>query len=554
MVVYSYKTHSGDAAEDTFAISVDYLEEAHLKVYVDDTLQVDPTHYSVVGSDVVFVSPPAAGTNNVLIQRVTPRDWPGRGVDFSIQTFLERGVLDTNQKWIWYLLQEAHETDDAGKVTPTGPEYIRYDSVRNEWDAGRSAVDTRLGGLADPTSNDDAATKKYVDDVSTWGTSGIPQVFNLTGDGGPTYLLNDGADVETEMCVVAVENGSSVLEIQQPLADFNITKGSPNSTLVFASAVTATRRISVINLGKARGTLSIGDGTIETRHLADLAVTTGKLAADAVDSAQIADDAVDSEHLAPAAVDAAALDAAIVALANLKVTGFTSAPGGGTDQALLIGEGTGDLLQRVLAHADISDFAAGVVAQKLNSMTVPDGSVDLNSQKIVSLLDPTAAQDAATKAYVDGLGSTNDAQITRVANETLGAGANEWQIGTGWISSSYDWYQVRIHNWQVSSSVMTFSNIELHYKIGSTWYWDTLQLSSSVWMPAGAATSPTHYTFEMSSVDDAGTKMFFSVPEVEGLKSAVSTSGAVTDVMLKWTSGAYNLNTGLRATVYAGVA
>ncbi len=39
----------------------------------------------------------------------------------------------------------------------------------------------------------------------------------------------------------------------------------------------------------------------------------------------------------------------------------------------------------------------------LNSITAPTGDVSLNSHKITSLLDPTVAQDAATKAYVDSV-------------------------------------------------------------------------------------------------------------------------------------------------------
>jgi hypothetical protein len=37
----------------------------------------------------------------------------------------------------------------------------------------------------------------------------------------------------------------------------------------------------------------------------------------------------------------------------------------------------------------------------LNNIEVATGSVSMNSQKIVALLDPTLAQDAATKAYAD---------------------------------------------------------------------------------------------------------------------------------------------------------
>src|SRR5215510_10889823 len=41
---------------------------------------------------------------------------------------------------------------------------------------------------------------------------------------------------------------------------------------------------------------------------------------------------------------------------------------------------------------------------RLDTIAAPTGSVNLNSQKIISLATPTANTDAATKAYVDGVG------------------------------------------------------------------------------------------------------------------------------------------------------
>ncbi len=55
-------------------------------------------------------------------------------------------------------------------------------------------------------------------------------------------------------------------------------------------------------------------------------------------------------------------------------------------------------------HTDITDFDAGVQANRLDQMAAPTAAVPWNSQKITGLLDPTDPQDAATKAYADSSG------------------------------------------------------------------------------------------------------------------------------------------------------
>lgn len=54
-----------------------------------------------------------------------------------------------------------------------------------------------------------------------------------------------------------------------------------------------------------------------------------------------------------------------------------------------------------LTAAKVSDFDTAVRTSRLDQMAAPTASVSLNSQKITSLLDPTADTDAANKGYVD---------------------------------------------------------------------------------------------------------------------------------------------------------
>jgi len=69
-------------------------------------------------------------------------------------------------------------------------------------------------------------------------------------------------------------------------------------------------------------------------------------------------------------------------------------------------------------HGTPTHDNAAHAAVALSALGVPTGSVTLNSQKIINLLDPTSAQDAATKAYVDATAQGLDVKLSVRAAST----------------------------------------------------------------------------------------------------------------------------------------
>jgi uncharacterized membrane protein len=69
----------------------------------------------------------------------------------------------------------------------------------------------------------------------------------------------------------------------------------------------------------------------------------------------------------------------------------------------------------------ISDFNAAVQTNRLDQMAAPTAAVSMNGQRLSNLLDPTSAQDAATKNYVDSaaLGLDVKASVRAVATSNI---------------------------------------------------------------------------------------------------------------------------------------
>jgi hypothetical protein len=96
------------------------------------------------------------------------------------------------------------------------------------------------------------------------------------------------------------------------------------------------------------------------------------------------------------------------------------------DHSLYIGEGTGGAggsATTIIAVGGQAFFDSKIAATRIDQLLPPNVSVSWGSQKLTSLADPTNAQDAATKAYVDataqGLDAKASVKAATTANITL---------------------------------------------------------------------------------------------------------------------------------------
>lgn len=106
-----------------------------------------------------------------------------------------------------------------------------------------------------------------------------------------------------------------------------------------------------------------------------LPIATTDLADGAVTSAKIANETITNDDISGSAA---------IALSKLATDPLARANHTGTQSA-----------------STISDFDTQVRTSRLDQMAAPTSAVSLNAQRLTNVADPTNAQDAATKAYVD---------------------------------------------------------------------------------------------------------------------------------------------------------
>lgn len=210
--------------------------------------------------------------------------------------------------------------------------------------------------------------------------------------------------------------------------------GSVTTTKLADGAVTTIKLAdgTVTTVKIANGsvtTAKLDDGAVTAAKLASNAVTNDKIADAAVNTAQLADGAVTTGKIADGTITNADVSAsAAIAYSKLNLSGSVTNSDISASAAISLSKLATDPLARAnhtgtQTASTISDFDTQVRSSRLDQMAAPTSSVSLNAQRLTNVADPTNAQDAATKAYVDatkqGLDVKDSVKVATTGNYNL---------------------------------------------------------------------------------------------------------------------------------------
>ena len=284
--------------------------------------------------------------------------------------------------------------------------------------------------VTDPTADRIITLPDVTGTVVTSGDTGTVSATMLASDSVTTVKITDLNVTTGKLAAGAVTTAK--------ITDANVTADK-----LAADAVT-TAKILDSNVTAAK----IASDAVTTVKILDANVTDAKLAANSVTNAKIADSAVDTAEIAASAVTAVKLATDAVETLKIKDANVTAAKlaSDSVETAKIVNSAVTEgkiadgavtsakILDGTIVNADINASAA-IAQSKIDGLTTSlgeklalaggtmSGAIAMGTSKITGLGDPTSAQDAATKNYVDttvqGIDWKASVRAATTANVTL---------------------------------------------------------------------------------------------------------------------------------------
>ncbi|WP_461632513.1 beta strand repeat-containing protein [Labilibaculum euxinus] len=316
------------------------------------------------------------------------------------------------------------KADDADKVNgltvetavPVSAVFTDAQTLSDVLTEGADADGKTISNLAVPTADQDAATKKYVDDIALTAGDMKTSVYDADANGKADDADKvNGLTVETAVPVSAVftdaqtlsdvltegadADGKTISNLAVPTADQDAaTKKYVDDEIVAGSADNMLKTVYDADAnGKADDSDKVNGLTVETAVPVSAVFTDAQTLSDVLTEGADADGKTISNLAVPTADQDAAtkkyVDDEIVAGSadNMLKTVYDADANGKADDS--------DLVNGLTVETAVPVDAVFTDEQTLVSILTEN--TDAGDHKITGLTDPSDAQDAATKAYVD---------------------------------------------------------------------------------------------------------------------------------------------------------
>lgn len=199
-------------------------------------------------------------------------------------------------------------------------------------------------------------------------------------------------------------------------------------------------------------------------------------------------------------------------------------------------------------HGTPAHDAPAHSAIKLSDLASPTAAVSLGSQRITSLADPTSAQDAATKAYVDGLANGVDwkasVRVATTANGTLASAFANGQTVDGVTLATGDRILIKDQSTGAENGIYTVNASGAPTRATDADASAEVTGGLAVWVNEGTANADTGWVLTTNDPITVGTTAL-SFTQFTGLGSVTAGGG------LTKTGNTLNIGAGSGITVNA---
>lgn len=355
----TFVDYTATAAQTDFAFSFPYLEDEHVTVTIDGVATTGFTIVTSPSTKIVLDSGATAG-EIVRVQRISAPD--ENLVDFVNGSVLTESELDRAYLHNRYLAEESAEQNDISLRVKTG--------ATGSFDA----LNKKIVNVSDPTADQDAATKNYVDDTVAGVVGGsIPDdsvtYAKLQNAAGNNVLLGNDNGADSDIQELNATEAKTLLGLSTVA-----TSGSYNDLSDKPSIGTGT--VTSVDSGTGltggpittSGTLSIADNGVTFAKMQDIntAKVIGRTTAGSGDPEEVS--ILDEDAMTSNSATALATQQSIKAYVDSQVVSkytaaWATSHGGvtvanGATLSITHNLGTSDVIVQAYVNSSASDVGA----------------------------------------------------------------------------------------------------------------------------------------------------------------------------------------------------